>query len=88
MQNKNILEREKRSTDSIAAKTEFERVVANWIECKVKHKKLCTKSELNWEQNDKNTDIFKYLWGVNMMVLLDYLIQEFSPCFVKRRRMA
>ena len=78
MQNQNMPEHEKRSADCIAAKTEFYRVSVNCIECKVKWKKSHTKNELNWEQNDKNIDTHKHLWGVNMKVLLDHLIQESS----------
>ena len=41
-------EHKKRSADFIAAKPEFERVSINWIEHKVKWKKLHEKNELNW----------------------------------------
>ena len=36
-------------TDTTSAKTEFERVGGNWIEHKVKRRKLNAKNELNWE---------------------------------------
>ena len=44
MQKQNMPEFNKTRDDFIATKTEFERVSANWIECKVKWKKLHTKN--------------------------------------------
>ena len=43
MRKRNIPEHKKRNADAIAADKEYERPIANWIECKVKCIKLNTK---------------------------------------------
>ena len=43
LRKRKILEHKKINNDDIAADKEQERVIANWIECKVKWRKLCTK---------------------------------------------
>ena len=67
---------EKRINYAEAAKMEFLRVSANWIECQVKWKNLHAKKELNLELKEKKIDMHDHLWGTNMKVLMDYLIEE------------
>ena len=43
MRKRNIPKFKKRNADAIASETEYERVIANWIEYKVKWRKSCTK---------------------------------------------
>ena len=75
IQKKNISKLKKTNSDDIAAETEFERVVANYIKHMVKWRKLHAKKELKCEQNDK-IDTWNHSWGINVKVLLDHLIQE------------
>ena len=53
MRKKNIPEFKKKNADDVATKTEYERVISNWIEHKVKWRILNAKKELNWQTNDK-----------------------------------
>ena len=39
MRNKNVPEFKKKNDDDMAAETQHERVISNWIECKVKWRK-------------------------------------------------
>ena len=71
----NVPEHKKKNADVIAADKEDERVIAHWIECKVKWMQLHPKKELNWETNDK-IDMHKQSWGINMKILLNHLNQE------------
>ena len=74
MRKKNILELKKKNADAIAAETEYERIIVNWIDHKVKWRKLCTK-RIKLGENDK-IDMKKQLWGIDMTILLDHSIQE------------
>ena len=65
----------KKQADSAAARKKCEIEIANWIEHKVKWRKLHSSEELNCEPNDK-LGAHKHFWGVNVKVLLDHLIKE------------
>ena len=75
MRKRNVPDHKKRNNDAIAANKECEKVIANWIEYKVTLRKLFTKKELNCDINDK-IDTCKYLWGIDMKIILGHLIQE------------
>ena len=75
MRKKNIPELKKKNADAIAAKTECQRVITNWIEYKAKWRKSHATTELNWEQNGK-IDTCKYLWGINVNIMLGRLIKK------------
>ena len=73
--NRNVSETQKRFNDGEAADIEFEKVASNWIEFKPKCKKMFTKKELNLHNNERLC-LCNNLWGVNMKVLVDKMIEE------------
>ena len=74
--NQGMSEVEKRSLGATVARTEHERVSANWIECKFLQSKINNKRELIFQQNETTIDTCDHLWGINMNTLMDHLIEE------------
>ena len=69
-----LLLKQKKSSGTIAAGKEYERVASSWIEYQPKWKQRHSKKELNWSNNDKMC-LCKNLWGVNMKVVLDHVTE-------------
>ena len=73
--NRNVSEAQKRINNGEAADENFERLASNWIEFKPKHNRMCSIKELNWHNNEKLC-LHNNLWGINMKVLTDFMIEE------------
>ena len=73
--NRNASELQKRINDGEAVDKEYEKVISNWIECKPKCKKIYSKKELNWCNNEKLC-LYNNSWGLDMKLLIDYMIEE------------
>ena len=67
----------KRAHDIEAAKNEFDRVIANWCDYTVPWKELYQyEKELNMAPGQRKIDVYDNLWGIDMRILMDHLIER------------